>query len=138
MDFFNKQLQAVFPKDVSHEPTMSVALTVGLVVVGIVIAALCLSVCWRDYHLYLSYGPGDLPYNVQGWFISTFVLRPWSRDALRTDVYDGKLDMEKWLPDDWPRKPRSGDRPDIGPHPVPQRQLTQLSTPKIHQVRPPI
>ena len=97
---------------------------------------LFLRVAWNDYRLYLSYGPGGVPYNVWGWLFSTAVLRPIGTNVLTTGLYDKKSDKRSWLPKDWSaRTRRTGERPRLGPHPVPQRQLTQLSTQKIHEVR---
>lgn len=90
-----------------------------------------------DYRTYLSYGPGGLPYNLWGWFLSGVVLRPLGRDVLSTELYDRNPDKSSWLPEDWPQKcRRGGPRPRLGSHPLPQRQLDQLATGEIHQVGP--
>jgi hypothetical protein len=82
----------------------------------------------NDYHVYLSYGPGGLPYNVKGWLIAN-AMRLFSREQLSTRVYnDPKLlfaDEPGLLPANFPPQRRSS-RPKIGPHPAPQRQLEQL------------
>ena len=81
----------------------------------------------RDYLTYLSYGPGGLPYNVGGWFV-TNLLRLVSREQLSVRPYhDAALYLHGQsghLPEDFPR--RRGLRPIVGPHPIPQRQLSQL------------
>ncbi|KAF2712572.1 hypothetical protein K504DRAFT_372262 [Pleomassaria siparia CBS 279.74] len=81
----------------------------------------------QDYRIYLSYGPGGLPYNIKGWLIAN-TLRLLSQEQLSTRIYsDLKLpfaDMPGFLPAQFPQ--RRSSRPKIGPHPAPQRQLEQL------------
>ncbi|KAH8807410.1 hypothetical protein F5884DRAFT_844405 [Xylogone sp. PMI_703] len=88
---------------------------------------------WYDYRMYLSYGPGGLPYNLYGWFVSTIILRPMGTDVFDIRMYDKKPDKRTWLHDNWPSKARVGPRPHLGPHPLPQRQLNQLSSDTVHQ-----
>lgn len=88
----------------------------------------------HDYKLYMSYGPGGLPYSIFGWLISTAVLRPFGTDVLTTKMYDNFTEKRTWLPSGWPIKVRDGDRPTLGPHPLPQRQLNQLAAEDMHQV----
>lgn len=97
--------------------------------------ALAVPFAIRDYHVYLSYGPGGLPYNVGGWIV-TNILRLFAREQLSTAPYeDQKLRFSKepgYLPADFPPKRRSS-RPKLGPHPIPQRQLDQLPGEEIRQ-----
>jgi hypothetical protein len=82
----------------------------------------------NDYYVYLSYGPGGLPYNIKGWLIAN-VMRMFSREQLSTRVYNDPrllfVDKPGLLPTNFPPQRRSS-RPRIGPHPAPQRQLEQL------------
>jgi hypothetical protein len=94
---------------------------------------------WIDYKVYRSYGPGGLPYNLWGWFLSSIVLRPLSTNVLATDLYEKNPDQRSWLPEDWPKggdvgAQRGGPRPRLGSHPLPQRQVDQLATGDIQQV----
>jgi hypothetical protein len=90
--------------------------------------ALFVPLAINDYRVYLSYGPGGLPYNVKGWLIAN-AMRIFSREQFSTHVYtDPKLlfvDKPGLLPTNFPPQRRSS-RPTIGPHPAPQRQLEQL------------
>ncbi|KAF4962053.1 hypothetical protein FSARC_9843 [Fusarium sarcochroum] len=87
----------------------------------------------QDYKLYMSYGPGGLPYNIFGWLVSTAVLRPMGTNVLTTGLYDDFAEKRTWLPSGWPTKGREGDRPTLGPHPLPQRQLNQLASADMHK-----
>ena len=91
---------------------------------------------WHDYSVYLSYGPGGLPYNIVGWLVSTIGLRLASREQLSTHIYDdGSLpfaDEPSRLPQHFPPQ-RTSPRPRLGPHPVPQRQLDQLPDEEVRQ-----
>lgn len=89
---------------------------------------------WNDYKLYLSYGPGGLPYNVGGWMISNS-LRFIGINPYDTKKVDGNTDKRVWLGEDWPKKRRAGGRPRVGPHPIPSRQLDQHTTAEMQKVR---
>ncbi|KAJ4355979.1 uncharacterized protein N0V89_004004 [Didymosphaeria variabile] len=98
-------------------------------------AAVLLSFAIRDYHLYLSYGPGGLPYNAFGWLLAN-TLRVFSREQLSPKPYDDKklpfADESGYLPTEFPPK-RESPRPKLGSHPVPQRQLEQLPSADVRQ-----
>ncbi|KDQ58436.1 hypothetical protein JAAARDRAFT_154908, partial [Jaapia argillacea MUCL 33604] len=83
----------------------------------------------------MSYGPGGLPYNVVGWFASGVLLKSMAigADVIGTDLYDKNPDKRSFLPAGFPPRPR-GERPDIGPHPLPQRQLNQPAPKKIKEM----
>ncbi|KAF2017468.1 hypothetical protein BU24DRAFT_151604 [Aaosphaeria arxii CBS 175.79] len=89
----------------------------------------------RDYRLFLSYGPGGLPYNPLGWLVAN-IFNLISREQLSTTVYSHRgfpLDDEPgFLPAGFPQK-RASPRPLFGAHAVPQRQLDQLPTEAIRQ-----
>lgn len=90
---------------------------------------------WNDYKVYMGYGPGGLPYNMYGWFVSSCILRPMSTNVFSTAQYDKLPDKRSWLGVNWPGgRTRGPQRPKLGPHPLPQRQLNQLATPEIHKV----
>ncbi|KAL1605370.1 hypothetical protein SLS60_004918 [Paraconiothyrium brasiliense] len=98
-------------------------------------AAVLLPFAVRDYQLYLSYGPGGLPYNAFGWLLAN-TLRVFSREQLSPKPYDdNKLpfaDESGYLPTGFlPR--RESPRPKLGSHPVPQRQLEQLPSADVRQ-----
>lgn len=89
---------------------------------------------WKDYQVYLSYGPGGMPYNVAGWFLTSTVVRAISINVFDVRDFENNPDERTWLGRNWPEKPRSGVRPKIGPHPIPQRQLDQHSSTEIQEV----
>lgn len=87
---------------------------------------------YRDYRLYMSYGPGGLPQNVFGW-IAGRILLLFKGDMFSTAVYDVHPNKESWLSEGFSQR-RSGKPPTIARHPVPQRQLDQIPDPEIQQV----
>ncbi|KAF2785719.1 hypothetical protein K505DRAFT_380718 [Melanomma pulvis-pyrius CBS 109.77] len=90
--------------------------------------AIVLPLAVNDYRIYLSYGPGGLPYNIAGWLIAN-TLHLFGREQLSTRVYADKTlpfaDQPGLLPAGFPPQRRSS-RPKLSRHPVPQRQLDQL------------
>lgn len=99
--------------------------TLGLVLVP---------VAYQDYKMFLSYGPGGVPYNVLGWLGVSLVLAPLGSEMFSVDEYDRNPDKRSWLPDDEPIPRREGGRPRVGPHVVPQRQLNQIPGDEMKQV----
>lgn len=49
-------------------------------------------VFWRDYSLFLSYGPSGLPRNALGWIVSGGLLRMMSVEMLSTAQYEKSSD----------------------------------------------
>ena len=79
---------------------------------------------YRDYQKWLALGPGGLPYNFGGW-ISTTRMRLRAIDPLDTGRFQTVMDdWDEALLEELPS--RQGQRPSIGVHPVPHRQLDQL------------
>lgn len=89
-----------------------------------------------DYRLFLSYGPGGVPYNAVGWIVAN-LFRLLSREQLSTAPYDNpKLPLAEesnFLPPSFPPK-RTSPRPRFGPHAVPQRQLSQLPDDDVREL----
>ncbi|KAL2007592.1 hypothetical protein VTN00DRAFT_9030 [Thermoascus crustaceus] len=90
-------------------------------------------VAYQDYKMFLSYGPGGVPYNVLGWLGVSLVLAPLGSEMFSVDEYDRNPDKRSWLPDDEPIPHREGKRPRVGPHVVPQRQLNQIPGDEMKQ-----
>jgi Family of unknown function (DUF5519) len=88
----------------------------------------------QDYNKFIAIGPGGLPYNIFGWAVSTFILKPiaWGVNLRSTSPYEGAKEPS-YLSDDFPPA-REGGRPTIGPHPVPHRQLDQLPSEEVKKV----
>lgn len=104
-----------------------------LATASVVGLALILVAARQDYNVYLSYGPGGLPYNIQGWLISN-MMRLYSKDPFSTSqpLWPAQKDETlSFLSQPFPK--RSGGRPKVGPHPIPQRQLEQLGPPNMKQ-----
>lgn len=85
-----------------------------------------------DYKQFLAYGPGGIPYNVGGWLV-TNSLRLRGTNPTDTSKFAKSPDERTWLAADQPGE-RTGARPKIGPHPIPQRQLDQHTTVEIKKV----
>jgi hypothetical protein len=101
----------------------------------LLVALALLRTARHDYLLFLSYGPGGVPYNLLGWFISGIILRPLGMNVLDTRAFERDPDKRSWLGEEWPeKKRRRGERPRVGPHPIPQRQLDQPSSREIKEV----
>ncbi|OJJ42546.1 hypothetical protein ASPZODRAFT_76577 [Penicilliopsis zonata CBS 506.65] len=82
---------------------------------------------YRDYNLFLSYGPGGPPHNVYGWLLSRFLVTPFSWNMFSTTMYDTSIrrgETESYLETPLPK--RKGERPRVGPHAIPQRQMDQF------------
>lgn len=99
--------------------------------VALAVAASALAIpAYRDYRIFKSYGPGGVPNNALGWILVRVLFQPFGREMLSTDEYvrriaaaeghgkgdDGFLVLSG----------ERGTRPVVGPHVVPQRQLTQV------------
>lgn len=103
--------------------------------------SLILPALYRDYNLFISYGPGGVPSNLLGWMIVRAVFQPLRGEMLSTDIYIQRADAleghgvgsEGFLTL-LPEQARSVvDRPYVGPHVVPQRQLSQLPKDEIKE-----
>ena len=83
----------------------------------------------------MGYGPSGLPYNVFGWLLATVVLRPLTSEVFSTALYSRAIeqDARSWLPESVLKK-RKGERPAVGPHAAPQRQLDQIPGKEVQKV----
>lgn len=105
------------------------------IVAGIVTSIVLGRAAYYDYQVYLSYGPGGMPYNVGGWLFTSTVARALSINMFDVRDFEKSPDERSWLGRDWPEQPRSGMRPKLGPHPIPQRQLDQHPSSEVQEVR---
>jgi hypothetical protein len=103
--------------------------------ISLAVLAVAVPVAVKDYFTFLSYGPGGLPYNAKGWLMSSFA-RLIAAETLSTSPYTNPAlplaDEPPHLPPSFP-PPRAGGRPNLGTHPVPQRQLDQLPAEEVRQ-----
>ncbi|KAJ6011966.1 hypothetical protein N7499_013064 [Penicillium canescens] len=104
---------------------------VALSAFALLTSTLLLPAAYRDYKIFKSYGPGGVPNNALGWILVRVFFQPFGREMLSTDEYvrriaaaegHGKGD-EGFL---MLSERRKEGRPVVGPHVVPQRQLTQV------------
>ncbi|GAD91685.1 conserved hypothetical protein [Paecilomyces variotii No. 5] len=126
MSLIPQKVQSIFTSSSSHPLHSLSNQSIAILSFGSIVFINVALAAYRDYKIYLSYGPGGLPYNLRGWFISSCILRPWGTEVFSTGLYDRNPDKRKWLSSDWPPYER-GQRPRLGPHPLPQRQLDQLT-----------
>ncbi|WP_293882111.1 hypothetical protein [Sphingomonas sp.] len=103
-----------------------------LAVLGAVAAPAAGALAWAisDYRAWRALGPGGLPSTFGGW-LTTTRLRLQKRDPLALDALllargeTGDVATLAALP------LRLGARPRVSPHPVPQRQLSDLAPPAL-------
>ncbi|KAL5361056.1 hypothetical protein BJX96DRAFT_80342 [Aspergillus floccosus] len=84
---------------------------------------------YNDYRTFLSYGPGGVPYNLLGWVAARLILQPFAKEPFSTIVYERKIlagETASFLSDDTVAA-RKRDRPVVGPHIAPHRQLTDFA-----------
>lgn len=95
---------------------------------------LILPTLYRDYQTFRSYGPGGIPNNFIGWLFVRILFQPFSREMLSTSVYEqlvaaaeGHGERDAGYLKLAPNQARDAEeRPVVGPHVVPQRQLSQV------------
>lgn len=101
------------------------------------VSATLVVLAYRDYQTYLSYGPGGSPYNVIGWFGVRVVLSPFKREMFSTGIYTRKIkqgENSSYLVGEKELAHREGERPNVGPHIVPQRQLDAIASKEMQKV----
>lgn len=98
--------------------------------------ALVLPSIYRDYRTFRAYGPGGLPNNVIGWLTCRVLFQPFKREMFSTEEYVKRVEAAEGhgkgdegfleLSPEQLASRSVTDRPVVGPHVVPQRQLTQV------------
>ncbi|KAJ2961952.1 hypothetical protein NQZ79_g2832 [Umbelopsis isabellina] len=109
-----------------RRPLLTAAAVLGVFAVSIP--------AYQDYQLYMSYGAGGVPHNAFGWFMSRCLLTPFSQEMLGTEVYQKKINQgaaTTYIEPNGKLPQRSGTNPAMGPHVVPQRQISQLPDDEI-------
>ncbi|OQE38367.1 hypothetical protein PENCOP_c008G02610 [Penicillium coprophilum] len=111
-------------------------LTLALSATALVVSTLILPAAYRDYKLFKSYGPGGIPNNALGWVIVRALFQPFGREMFSTDEYVRRIAAAEGhgkgndgflsLSEDQLGSRRGEEKPVVGPHVVPQRQLTQV------------
>ncbi|CAI7589235.1 unnamed protein product [Penicillium discolor] len=119
-----------------HPNTPPNRLTLALSAAALLVSTLILPAAYRDYKIFKSYGPGGLPNNALGWIIVRALFQPFGREMLSTDEYVQRVaaaeghgkgdDGFLFLSEEQLGSRRGEERPVVGPHVAPQRQLTQV------------
>jgi hypothetical protein len=78
-----------------------------------------------DYRQWKALGKGGIPYNLKGWWIVQGFKR-LAREPFTTDMYLARRDDPEEMSRLEQLPYRQGERPKLGKHPVPHRQITQL------------
>jgi hypothetical protein len=115
-------------------------LTLTLSAAALLVSTLILPAAYRDYKIFKSYGPGGVPSNAVGWVLVRTLLQPFGREMVSTDQYVKRIAAAEGhgkgnegflsLTEEQFRE----ERPVVGPHVVPQRQLTQVPDEAVMEV----
>lgn len=126
----------------SQQDRFHVALGTAAVVGGL----LLLPSVYRDYRIFKNYGNGGVPNNLLGWMTVRALFQPFGREMLSTEVYVQRIDATDGhgkghdgyltLSEEQLASRKGDGRPEVGPHVVPQRQLTQIPDEDIMEVCP--
>ncbi|CAI7596895.1 unnamed protein product [Penicillium bialowiezense] len=111
-------------------PTNRLSLTIA----ALAASTFVLPAAYRDYQIFKSYGPGGVPNNALGWILVRVLFQPFGREMLSTEEYVRRIEAAEghgkgddgFLALSGEQLGSRGARPVVGPHVVPQRQLTQI------------
>ncbi|KIJ66708.1 hypothetical protein HYDPIDRAFT_85168 [Hydnomerulius pinastri MD-312] len=78
-----------------------------------------------NYRAWLALGKSGLPYNPIGYSIA-MIAKPFGKETTSTSCYDEDEDKSTWLQNPQSIPERRGERPKIGWHPLPHRQVDRL------------
>ncbi|CAG8375909.1 unnamed protein product [Penicillium salamii] len=83
---------------------------------------------YRDYRIFKSYGPGGVPNNALGWILVRVLFQPFGREMFSTGEYVRRIEAAEGHGgnEGFLAVLGSRERPVVGPHVVPQRQLTDV------------
>ncbi|KAJ5728697.1 uncharacterized protein N7483_003205 [Penicillium malachiteum] len=139
IDQITKHLPSLSKVPIRLPHSQQERLAVVLGTTAVVGTSLVLPALYRDYEIFISYGPGGPPSNLLGWVVVRTLFQPFMSEMLDTEVYTQRVDAleghgaggEGYL-NLTPEQARPiADRPIVGPHVAPQRQLTQLPEDEI-------
>jgi hypothetical protein len=119
-------------------------LTVALSATALLASTLILPAAYRDYKIFKSYGPGGPPHNALGWLIVRALFQPFGREMFSTDEYVRRIAAAEGhgtgdegfltLSEEQLGSRSAAERPVVGPHVAPQRQLTQVPDEAVMEV----
>lgn len=93
---------------------------------------------YKDYQLFISYGPGGPPHNVLGWLLSRLLVTPFGQEMFSTGMYEQRIlagENTSYLTvADGQLPQRNGEIPAVSPHVIPQRQIDQFSSSDVQKV----
>jgi hypothetical protein len=124
-------------------PNTHSRVNIALSAFALLTSTLLLPAAYRDYEIFKSYGPGGVPNNALGWILVRVFFQPFGREMLSTDEYvqriaaaegHGKGDEGFLMLSEDQLGRRKEGRPVVGPHVVPQRQLTQVPDEVVMEV----
>lgn len=120
-------------------------LSLALGTAAVLGSAFLLPTAYRDYRIFKSYGPGGVPNNILGWMTVRALFQPFGTEMLSTEVYVRRIDAAEGhgrgdegyltLSTEQLELRKEEGRPEIGPHVVPQRQVTQIPDEDVMEVR---
>ncbi|KAF9893813.1 hypothetical protein FE257_009983 [Aspergillus nanangensis] len=110
--------------------------TLTLTAITVTLLAVTLPRVYNDYCIFMSYGPGGIPYNPLGWLAANVIIRPFAQEPFSTTVYEQKIQAGNTIGflSDEKVAAHKRNRPVVGPHIVPHRQLTEFSEKDIRKV----
>jgi hypothetical protein len=99
------------------------------------LAALGLSTSWLidNYRKFVDLGDYFIANKPIGYLLA-MALKPFGRETQSTIMYDQDPDKEVWLKDPDTIPERRGDRPKMGWHSAPHRQINKFPSAEIQQV----
>lgn len=121
-------------------------LTLALGTATVLLGSALLPAVYRDYQTFKSYGPGGLPNNVIGWMTVRALFQPFKAEMISTEVYVQRIEATEGhgkgeeaeaylgLSEEQLAMRRGDGRPVVGPHVVPQRQVTQIPEDDVMEV----
>lgn len=119
-------------------------LTLALSAATVIASTIVLPAAYRDYKLFTSYGPAGVPTNALGWVLVRVLFQPFGREMFSTEEYVRRIEAAEGhgkgddgflvLSEEELGSRRGEERPVVGPHVVPQRQLTQVPGEAVTEV----
>ncbi|WP_390925008.1 hypothetical protein [Paenibacillus xylanexedens] len=101
----------------------------------IIVAVVILLIAWvtKDYKTWKALGKGGVPYNLYGWLLVSYY-RLKKRDPFTLDIYQDRIGSSEDSIRIGELPYREGNRPKIGVHPVPHRQLDQRPNQEVREL----